>query len=460
MKPVAVDIGNTRFKLEFQGTVFSLRDTTELAQTVAEFSMSADETFSWHISSVHRPTLARLCDWLQNFRPNDAVKILDHTMLPISVDVEFPDRVGIDRLLAAVAANRRRAPGRGAIIADLGTAVTVDFVDETGVFRGGAILPGMEIAADALHAYTDALPRVQFPSLGGVPDNSPPPEGWLRSSRGGEFPSSGGVPRKRRGGLPYETGSPNHPAPDEGNERRNTRAYHDLPYNPKLKERAKELRKAENLSEVLLWNQLKNRKFNGFDFDRQKIIGNYIVDFYCVNCGVVIEIDGDSHVGKREYDAERDAFLRGLGLTIIRIGDAEVKRNMDGVMAVLYNHPALKGTPPEEGNSPPRLLRRHPSEGGESPPRPSGTPPKEGNYPPVGRNTQAAIQAGIYWGTVGAIRELAAQMTKNLPYRPHIFLTGGAANFVARDLGAPPEYEFFPEMVLEGIRETISSYSS
>lgn len=76
---------------------------------------------------------------------------------------------------------------------------------------------------------------------------------------------------------------------------RNRKAYDLLPYNPKLCDRAKELRKAGNLSEVLLWQQLHKQKFKQFgtlrvpyDFDRQKIIGNYIVDFYCGNCNVVI----------------------------------------------------------------------------------------------------------------------------------------------------------------------------
>ena len=60
---------------------------------------------------------------------------------------------------------------------------------------------------------------------------------------------------------------------------RATRRYKSLPYNPALKERARALRRAGNLAEVLLWNQLKSRQVLGLDFDRQKIIGNYIVDF-------------------------------------------------------------------------------------------------------------------------------------------------------------------------------------
>jgi len=138
----------------------------------------------------------------------------------------------------------------------------------------------------------------------------------------------------------------------DGVVKRGSKNYFSLPYNPKLKERARELRKAGNLSEVLLWNQLKNKQFKGLDFDRQKIIGNYIVDFYCTNCNVVIEIDGSSHDDKQAYDAQRDAYLQSLGLTVIHLLDADIKKNLDGVMDMLYHHPAFEPplTPPKEGN--------------------------------------------------------------------------------------------------------------
>jgi len=122
---------------------------------------------------------------------------------------------------------------------------------------------------------------------------------------------------------------------------RNYQGYVDLPFNPLLRDRARELRKAGNLSEVLLWQKLSNRQFHGFDFDRQKIIGDFIVDFYCLNCNVVIEVDGGSHKGKREYDAEREAFLTGLGLTVIHIAADDVLHRLDQVMDRLYHHPAL-----------------------------------------------------------------------------------------------------------------------
>ncbi|MDR1565477.1 MAG: DUF559 domain-containing protein [Oscillospiraceae bacterium] len=120
---------------------------------------------------------------------------------------------------------------------------------------------------------------------------------------------------------------------------RETRKYRALPYNPKLKERAKELRKAGNLCEVLMWNQLKSNQFKGYDFDRQKIIGNYIVDFYSANRDVVIEIDGSSHDNKVEYDEERDQFLNSLGLNIIHIAARDVLQNLDSVMSYLNRHP-------------------------------------------------------------------------------------------------------------------------
>ncbi len=124
---------------------------------------------------------------------------------------------------------------------------------------------------------------------------------------------------------------------------RNTKIYFELPYNPELKERAKELRKASNLSEVLFWQEVKNKRFKNLDFDRQKIIGNYIVDFYCSNYNVVIEIDGSTHDNKQEYDEQRDVYLQGLGLTVIHIKDIDIKKDLNKVMEMLHKHPAFSG---------------------------------------------------------------------------------------------------------------------
>ena len=100
--------------------------------------------------------------------------------------------------------------------------------------------------------------------------------------------------------------------------------------------------KPANLSEVLLWQNLNKGQFRGYDFDRQKIIGNFIVDFYCLNCNAVIEVDGSSHDNKVEYDQEREAFLVSLGLTVLHIPAEDVLYRLDSVMEMLYAHPALK----------------------------------------------------------------------------------------------------------------------
>ena len=108
--------------------------------------------------------------------------------------------------------------------------------------------------------------------------------------------------------------------------------YLELPYNQNLKEKARELRKAGNLSEVLLWNRLKKGQMLSFDFTRQQVIGDYIVDFYCPKLNLVIEIDGESHDFQGEYDEKRDEFLKSLGLEVLHFKDIDVKRALDEVL--------------------------------------------------------------------------------------------------------------------------------
>ncbi len=107
--------------------------------------------------------------------------------------------------------------------------------------------------------------------------------------------------------------------------------YWEIPKNKLLKDRAKDLRKAGNLSEVLFWQTFKNKNKLGFDIDRQVIVGNYIVDFFIPELGLVFEIDGSSHNNKLEYDTERDAFMKDLNLKVIRILDTDVKKNLASV---------------------------------------------------------------------------------------------------------------------------------
>jgi type III pantothenate kinase len=113
----------------------------------------------WSVASVNRPAEQRLAAWVRDERPNDSYRALHHTDIKLPINVEHPERVGMDRLAAALAANRLRDPIRPAIIVDAGTAITVDLVDAAGVFQGGAILPGFRLSARALASGTDQLPE-------------------------------------------------------------------------------------------------------------------------------------------------------------------------------------------------------------------------------------------------------------------------------------------------------------
>ena len=112
-----------------------------------------------------------------------------------------------------------------------------------------------------------------------------------------------------------------------------------IPYNPKLKDLARKLRKEMTLSEVLLWQELKQKQLLGHDFDRQRPIDNYIVDFYCKKLMLAIEVDGDCHTwdGALEKDEEIQRRLESLGVRFLRFDDLDVKKNMSYVLNTIYD---------------------------------------------------------------------------------------------------------------------------
>ena len=99
-----------------------------------------------------------------------------------------------------------------------------------------------------------------------------------------------------------------------------------IPYNPKLKEFARELRNNATKAERVLWKSLSGKQCFGYDFHRQKPLGNYIVDFFCQELMLVIEVDGVSHNQEsiRARDTEKEAFLHGLGITVLRFQDSDI----------------------------------------------------------------------------------------------------------------------------------------
>ncbi|OGI16479.1 MAG: hypothetical protein A3J63_01355 [Candidatus Moranbacteria bacterium RIFCSPHIGHO2_02_FULL_40_12b] len=106
-------------------------------------------------------------------------------------------------------------------------------------------------------------------------------------------------------------------------------------YNKKSKvETRKILRKLSTPQEIILWSKLRAKRFCGLKFRRQYSIGDYIIDFYCPEKKLVVELDGYQHKNKeqKDYDKIRTKYLNGLGIEVLRFWNNEVNKNLDGVM--------------------------------------------------------------------------------------------------------------------------------
>ena len=106
-----------------------------------------------------------------------------------------------------------------------------------------------------------------------------------------------------------------------------------IPYNPKLVALAKELRKNMTFGEIALWREIKGKKL-GVSFSRQIPIDNFIVDFYCKDLRLAIEVDGSIHFEEEQIkkDTHRQKRLESLGVKIIRFSDLDVKNNLNWVL--------------------------------------------------------------------------------------------------------------------------------
>jgi type III pantothenate kinase len=172
MKPVFVaDIGNTRIKCALfkedrcEGFVFP---SDEIPANEKLIDMCTDIgraprhevlDWPWTIAGV----VPKVCEEFSTVlrKAGFSLRVVEsYEELPLQVDVEAPEKVGLDRLLAAVAITKRVKPNSAAAIVSAGTAVTIDLVDSTGVFRGGVILPGLCMMAQALHDCTAQLPML------------------------------------------------------------------------------------------------------------------------------------------------------------------------------------------------------------------------------------------------------------------------------------------------------------
>jgi type III pantothenate kinase len=179
MSLVAVDIGNTSIKLGWFDAAplagWPAPDRLLAVSTRDMTSWRALETLpprsaNWVVGTVHREAEQQLARWVAHARPGDRYRKLTNADLPIRIDVDFPERVGTDRLLAATGASALRDPSRPAIVIDAGSAVTVDLVAADGSFQGGVIWPGRAMMAEALAGSTDALPLITAPLESGPPE--------------------------------------------------------------------------------------------------------------------------------------------------------------------------------------------------------------------------------------------------------------------------------------------------
>jgi very-short-patch-repair endonuclease len=108
-----------------------------------------------------------------------------------------------------------------------------------------------------------------------------------------------------------------------------------IPYNTNLKQLARQLRNNSTPGEIKLWQELRNKQFHSYDFHRQKPLLNYIVDFYCAELELIIELDGRYHEAISEDDLERDNDLARFGLKILRFSEIEVMKDMFNVLRTL-----------------------------------------------------------------------------------------------------------------------------
>lgn len=113
-----------------------------------------------------------------------------------------------------------------------------------------------------------------------------------------------------------------------------------IPYNPKLKELARDLRNNSTKAEIILWLKLKSKQMYGYDFHRQKPIDNYILDFFCQELMLGIEVDGYSHgiVEVYEKDIVKEEKMNYLGIGILRFTDDQILRDMDNVLRAIESY--------------------------------------------------------------------------------------------------------------------------
>lgn len=118
------------------------------------------------------------------------------------------------------------------------------------------------------------------------------------------------------------------------------------------KEKRRLLRKNMPPAEVILWSKIKGKQLKGYKFRRQYSVGRFVIDFYCPEIKLAIEVDGESHYTDdeiKQYDQDRQAFIESFGIRFVRFTNTEIYNNLDGVLqklVMILSDPSLQREKP------------------------------------------------------------------------------------------------------------------
>lgn len=148
----------------------------------------------------------------------------------------------------------------------------------------------------------------------------------------------------------------------------------DRPYaSREMTARARDLRRQATVPEQVLWNAIRGGRLAGLKFRRQQAIGPYVADFYCHEIKLVVEIDGDSHIGRIIDDRRREEYLKvEAGLSILRVGNDDVLKDLESVLVAILRTAGLEDKALGARPSP------QPSPGGRGGQNPPPSPPGRG----------------------------------------------------------------------------------
>jgi len=131
-----------------------------------------------------------------------------------------------------------------------------------------------------------------------------------------------------------------------------TKGKQNLGASSNIKNKARELRKNLTNTKKILWNHLRRKQQNGMYFRRQHPYGIYILDFYCFEANLVIEVDGDIHLIRKEYDEERTLYLESSGLKVLRFTNEEVEKSIESVIAIINKNISTSSVCPIKATAP------------------------------------------------------------------------------------------------------------